>query len=116
MNQIFFIFFREWGGLSVEENGGGVGAARWRRWLSAPPGPPSRLNDAPRRRIRIPSPLAFNFSLILHTAAAATWVTRAAAAGGQAGRQAAENTSECNLPSARLLQLGAPVAAAIILP
>lgn len=34
---------------------------------------PRRLNDAPRQQIQIPSPLAFNFSLILHTVATAAW-------------------------------------------
>lgn len=34
---------------------------------------PRRLNDAPRQQIQLPSPLAFNFSLILHTVATAAW-------------------------------------------
>lgn len=56
-------------GLSVGGGGGGGGR---KRCLSATPRP-CRLNDAPRQRIQIPSPLAFNFSLILHTVSAAAW-------------------------------------------
>lgn len=75
INQIFCVVRGEsWdgrmggrAGLSVGGGGGGR-----KRCLSATPWP-CRLNDAPRQRIQIPSPLAFNFSLILHTVSAAAW-------------------------------------------
>lgn len=57
----------------VVSGGGGEGGGGEReRCLSATPGP-CRLNDAPRQQIQIPSPLAFNFSLILHTVSTAAW-------------------------------------------
>lgn len=84
---------------------GGGGGGR-KHCLSATPRP-CRLNDAPRQRIQIPSPLAFNFSLILHSLHCCM-VTRAAVP------QQRRKTSEINLRACSLFTALRPVAAIIL--